>query len=331
MTANNKTDVVMGVDIGGTNTVFGLVDREGKIYIKETIPTLAQESAECLFKRLFQRYHELTSPVLASLQLIGIGIGAPNGNYYKGTVEYPPNLSWQLVNVLELVQQHVSLPVAITNDANAAALGEMMFGAAKGMKDFVEITLGTGLGSGIVVNGQVVYGHDGFAGEIGHTTIERNGRLCGCGKKGCLETYASATGIVRTVVELLSGTCKPNVLSRLSAKELTSVRVYQEAVKGNPIALQAFQYTGQLLGEALANTVAHLSPEAIFLFGGLALAGDLIFQPVKEHMEKNLFPIFRNKVNILPSALIDGEAAMLGAGALIFSKIASATPSNSVP
>ncbi len=319
-----KTDVVMGVDIGGTNTVFGLLDGRGKIYLKETIPTNPQESAPQLFDRLFSRYHELTASMPENLRLIGIGIGAPNGNYYKGTVEHPPNLSWAVVNVLDIVREHVSVPIAITNDANAAALGEMMFGAAKGMKDFVEITLGTGLGSGIVVNGQIVYGFDGFAGEIGHTTIERNGRLCGCGKRGCLEAYASATGIVKTVTELLGETCKGNAFRSIPTQELTSFRIYEEAKKGNPIALAAFNYTGRLLGEALANTVAHLSPEAIILFGGLAKAGDFLFKPVKEHMEKNLFPIFKNKVKILPSALIDGDAAMLGSGALIFAKIAAA-------
>jgi glucokinase len=319
-----KTKVALGVDIGGTNTLFGLIDMEGNIYFKESIPTQSHQPAEQLFQRLFGEYRELLTNE-EKYQLIGIGIGAPNGNYYKGTVEHPPNLSWGVVNVVDIIKKHINLPVIITNDANAAALGEMIFGAAQGMKNFVEITLGTGLGSGIVVNGQVVYGHDGFAGEIGHTTIQRNGRLCGCGKKGCLETYASATGIVTTAVEMLNSpkySTLPNCLRDFHQDHITAKNIFNEAIKGNDLAIEAFQYTGQILGEALANTVSHLSPEAIILFGGLAQAGDLLLKYVKEHLEKNVFPIFRNKVKIIPSQLPAGDAAILGASALVFTSLA---------
>lgn len=314
-------NVALGVDIGGTNTVFGLLDENGKIYLRDNIPTQSHETAELLFERLFRHLDQMRSESSEKFNLLGVGIGAPNGNYYTGKVENPPHLDWGIVSVIDIVKQHVQVPVVMTNDANAAALGEMKFGAAQGMKNFVEITLGTGLGSGIVVNGQLVYGHDGFAGEIGHTTIEPNGRPCGCGRLGCLEAYASATGIVTTVNQYLKISDQANPLHEIPPDRLTSRHIYEQALEGNEIALKAFEYTASLLGEALSNTVAHLSPEAIIFSGGLSQAGDILFKPIKEHLEKNLFHVFRNKVKIIPSALASGDASVLGSGALILSEI----------
>ncbi|MDR3628615.1 MAG: ROK family protein, partial [Ignavibacteriaceae bacterium] len=312
------TDVTLGIDIGGTNTVFGFVDKNGKCILESSIPTCAKAPAADLFERLHQKVDEAYKTISGEYKLIGIGIGAPNANYFKGTVEQPPNLCWGVVNVLEVLKQYYDLPSAITNDANAAAIGEMQFGAAKGMKDFVVITLGTGLGSGIVVNRQLVYGADSFAGEIGHTTVDPEGRECGCGKKSCLEAYSSATGIRRTVFELIATTNTPSELRDKSFNQLTAKDISISANKGDKLALEAFDYTAKILGLKLADTVAYLSPEAIILFGGLALAGDLILVPTKKYMESYLLPIFRNKVKILPSALPGGNAAVLGAAALIW-------------
>ncbi|HSP88182.1 MAG TPA: ROK family protein, partial [Ignavibacteriaceae bacterium] len=242
-------------------------------------------------------------------------------------IENPPNLKWGVVNVVEIVNQYFDLPVAITNDANASAIGEMLFGAAKGMKNFIVITLGTGLGSGIVVDGKLVYGADGFAGEIGHTVFDPNGRLCGCGRKGCLETYSSSTGIRRTVMELLSNSNLDSVLRDISFDDLDSKMIYSAALAGDKIALEAFDYTAKVLGLKLADAVAHTSPEAIILFGGLALAGDLILIPTKKYMEENLFHVFKNKVKILPSGLQNCNAAVLGAGALIWDEISKSEKS----
>ncbi|HEX9739230.1 MAG TPA: ROK family protein, partial [Ignavibacteriaceae bacterium] len=271
--------------------------------------------------RLYFEANKLYEIIFSEYQLKGIGIGAPNGNYYKGTVENPPNLKWGIVNIIELVNRFFDVPVAVTNDANASALGEMLFGAAKGMKNFIVITLGTGLGSGIVVDGQLVYGADGFAGEIGHTIYDPNGRMCGCGRKGCLETYASSTGIKRTVMELLASSNEDSVLRSISYNDLDSKMIYSSALAGDKIALQAFDYTGKVLGIKLADAVAHTSPEAIILFGGLALAGDLIIKPTSKYMEEYLFHVFKNKVKIIPSTLVDSNSAVLGASALIWNKI----------
>ena len=274
-----------------------------------------------MFERLFGEIDKSFKKYENEYELIGIGIGAPNANYYKGTVEQPPNLNWGIVNVLDIVKKHSSLPSAITNDANAAAIGEMIFGAAKEMKDFVVITLGTGLGSGIVVNGQLVYGADGFAGEIGHTIVDPDGRECGCGRKGCLETYASASGLRRTVYELMGTTNISSELRDVSFNQLTSKDIADAANRGDKLALEAFDYTAKILGLKLADTVAHLSPEAIILFGGLALAGELIIDPTKRYMEKFMLNIFKNKVQIIPSALPGAHAAVLGASALIWNEI----------
>ncbi len=316
-----KTDIVLGIDIGGTNTVFGFVDEKGKCVAESSIPTNSNEPADVLLKRLHLKVDELYSTVHETHKLVGIGIGAPNANYFKGTVELPPNLKWGIVNVLEIVKKYYDLPSAITNDANAAAIGEMQFGAAKGMKDFIVITLGTGLGSGIVVNGQLVYGADGFAGEIGHTIVDPDGRDCGCGRKGCLETYCSASGIRRTVYELIATTNIQSELRNISFNKLTAKDIADAATKGDKLALLAFDYTAKVLGLKLADAVAHLSPEAIILFGGLALAGDLIFKPTKKYMEEFMLNIFKNKVKLVPSAISGSNAAVLGAAALIWNEL----------
>ena len=316
-----KKKIAIGIDVGGTNTVFGFVDETGVCIYESSILTHADQDADQLFGRLFIKVDSDFKKYSDVYELIGIGIGAPNANYYKGTVELPPNLNWGIVNVLEIVKKYSPLPSAITNDANAAAIGEMIFGAAKGMKDFIVITLGTGLGSGIVVNGELVYGADGFAGEIGHTIVDPNGRECGCGRKGCLETYASASGIRRTVYELIGTTNIPSELRNVSYSQLTAKDIADEANNGDKLALAAFDYTGKILGLKLADSIAYLSPEAIILFGGLALAGDLIFTPTKRYMEEYLLNIFKNKVKLLPSALPGAHAAVLGASALIWNEL----------
>jgi len=313
--------VAIGIDVGGTNTVFGFVDMEGNCIYESSIPTHAEQNANQLFERLFLNINYDFKKFSNTYELAGIGIGAPNANYYKGTVELPPNLNWGIVNIIDLVKKYSPLPAAITNDANAAAIGEMIFGAAKGMKDFIVITLGTGLGSGIVVNGELVYGHDGFAGEIGHTIVDMNGRECGCGRKGCLETYASASGIRRTVFELIGTTNIPSGLRDMNFNQLTAKDISDAALKGDKLALEAFDRTAKILGLKLADAVAHLSPEAIVLFGGLALAGDLIFLPTKKYMEEFMLNIFRDKVKLIPSALPGAHAAVLGASALIWNEL----------
>jgi glucokinase len=274
-----------------------------------------------LFNRLHQKVEEIYKTMSSEYKLIGIGIGAPNANYFKGTVEQPPNLNWGFVNVLEILKNYYNLPSAITNDANAAAIGEMQFGAAKSMKDFIVITLGTGLGSGIVVNGQLVYGTDSFAGEIGHTIVDPSGRECGCGRKGCLEAYASASGIKRTVYELIATTTSPSELRNFSFNRLTAKDISIAAKKGDKLAMEVFDYTAKVLGLKLADTVAYFSPEAIILFGGLAMAGELIFAPTRRYMEMFLLPIFQNKVKILPSGLPGRNAAVIGAAALIWNEL----------
>jgi len=316
-----QTEVTLGVDIGGTNTVMGYVDRTGHIVGDVTMPTHAHQPADVYFKRLHECAETLMNRLQNNYKLVGIGIGAPNANYYKGTIESAANLSWEYVNVVDEIKKYYHIPTALTNDANAAALGEMLFGAAKGMRDFIVITLGTGLGSGIVANGQLVYGADGFAGEMGHTIVDPNGRECGCGNKGCLETYASATGIRRTVQELISVKMEANEFQKTSFEELTSQMIYDAALRGNKIALEAFEITGRILGIKLADSVAHTSPEAIIMFGGLAKAGDLIFKPTKRSMEEHLMRIFKNKVKLLPSGIQEGNAAILGASALIWNDL----------
>lgn len=313
--------IVAGIDIGGTNTAFGLVDQDGHCLYETAIPTLSEQPADQLFQRLSVAIEEAVARLSSTHTLCGIGIGAPNANYYKGTVEYPPNMNWGYVNVLEILKQYIALPAVITNDANAAAIGEMQFGSAKGMKDFIVITLGTGLGSGIVAGGQLVYGHDGFAGEIGHTIAVRDGRHCGCGRKGCLETYASAGGICRTAFTLLADNIEPSVLRSYSYANLTAKALFEAAVAGDAIAIESFRVTGEILGRALADAVAYTSPEAIILFGGLANAGPLLFEPTQAAMENNMLNIFKGKVKLIPSGLISGNTAVLGAAALIWKEL----------
>lgn len=317
----SKKNIVLGIDIGGTNSVFGFVDKDGECILDSSIPTMPQNSAEDLIHRLSKKVDEAFFSLRNDYSLSGIGIGAPNANYYKGTVEYPPNLNWGMVNVIDIVKQYYDFPCSITNDANAAAIGEMQFGTAKGMKDFIVITLGTGVGSGIVVNGELVYGKDGFAGEIGHTIYDPNGRRCGCGRKGCLEAYTSASGIKRTVFNLLARMNDKSVLREYAFDDLSAKMISDAALMGDKIALRAFDFTGRVLGQKLADSVAHTSPEAIILFGGLALAGDLIINPTKKYMEENLLGIFKGKVKLLPSQLTRGNTAVLGAAGLIWNEL----------
>ncbi len=312
----SKKTVMLGIDIGGTNTVFAFVDKNGKAFYEDSIETMAQHPAEDLFKRLFERIN----PVLDEFDLKGIGIGAPNANYYSGKVENPPNLSWGDVDLVGLVQKHVDRAVVITNDANACALGEMLFGAAKGMRNFIAITLGTGLGSGFVVNGELVYGSNGFAGELGHIVINKFGRQSPFNKKGCLESYVSATGIVRTAIELLGKSTEKSALRSMPSCQITAKFLHELALQNDPIALEAFKITADLLGLALANAVMITAPEAIIISGGLAKAGKLLLEPVKENMEKYVIPNFRNQVKILPSGIIEGNSAVLGAAALAWTE-----------
>ncbi|MFT3738368.1 MAG: ROK family protein [Breznakibacter sp.] len=317
--------LAIGIDIGGTNSAIGVVDAEGNVLVKGGIDTPGHGDIDLYVKDLADAVREMLSSVMKlnpQAEILGIGIGAPNGNYYSGTIEYAPNLSFKgVVHLVDLLKKQFPeyTHIALTNDANAAAIGEMIYGGAKGMKNFVMYTLGTGVGSGVVVNGDLVYGHDGFAGECGHTTLIPDGRLCGCGSKGHLEAYCSAPGMKRTAFELLvKYNATDSLLAEKSFLKLDSRTIYEAAVKGDKVALEVFELTGKYLGQGLANTVHHLSPEAIFLFGGPTAAGDLIFKPTKESMEQHLLPIFKNKIKILPSQLSAGDAAIVGASALVW-------------
>ncbi len=320
--------VAIGVDIGGTNTAIGVVDEAGNVMVKDNIPTPSHGDINKYIADLADAINELIRSVKLlneDISVMGIGIGAPNGNYYSGTIEYAANLSFRgVVHLIELLRNHFPKMQALvlTNDANAAAIGEMIYGGAKGMKNFVLFTLGTGVGSGIVVNGDLVYGSDGFAGEIGHTTLVPGGRPCGCSSLGHLEAYCSASGIKRTAFELLVHyNASDSLLADKSFKELDSKMIFEAAEKGDKVALEVFEKTGAWLGLELANTVHYLSPEAIFLFGGPTAAGDYIFKPAKENMEKHLLPFFKNKIKILPSNLKPGDAAIVGASALVWKEI----------
>jgi glucokinase len=311
---------VIGIDIGGTYTKLGIADKSGKLFFEDSIETDKYDDpnsfAEAIYKLIQKRQGK------NKLEIKGIGIGAPNGNYYTGNIEYAPNLIWKgVIPFAEIFSTRFKLPVALTNDANAAAIGEMIFGAAQKMDNFLMITLGTGLGSGLVVNGKLVYGHDGFAGELGHVCVREKGRACGCGKRGCLETYVSATGIKRTVFELLATETDESVFRGISFNDLDSKQITIAANNGDLIAKKAFEKTGRMLGKSLADTVAHISPQAVFLFGGLALAGNWIFEPTKAAMEENLLEVFRGKIDILPSALQHKNIAVLGAAALIWKEL----------
>ncbi|VAW22729.1 ROK family sugar kinase or transcriptional regulator [hydrothermal vent metagenome] len=320
--------VAIGIDIGGTNTAIGIVDKEGNIIVKDNIPTPTHGDIDIYISDLTVAIKELIKSVKLlndDIEILGIGIGAPNGNYYNGTVEYAPNLSFKgVIPFVELLRSnfHDLQVIALTNDANAAAIGEMIYGGAKGMKNFVMFTLGTGVGSGIVVNGELVYGHDGFAGECGHTILVPDGRICGCGTPGHLEAYCSAPGMKRTAFELMAHyNATDSLLADKSFNELDSRMIFEAAEKGDKIAQEVFETTGRYLGQGLADTVHHLSPEAIFLFGGPTAAGDYIFNPIKKSMEEHLLPIFRGKIKILPSKLKPGDAAIVGASALAWKEI----------
>jgi glucokinase len=311
---------VVGVDIGGTGTKFGIVDNVGNVLFASEISTKKHEQVHTFIDELHQELSVLIEKVGGVGRIKGIGVGAPNGNVYTGNIEYAPNLPWKgIIPLARMLQDKFKIPVRLTNDANAAAVGEMMYGAALGMKDFIMITLGTGVGSGIVANGQLVYGHDGFAGELGHTTIIPNGRLHpGTGKKGSLESYASATGVAQSAIEILENTDRPSLLRGIPKGELNSKAVFEAATKGDEVAKEVFAFTGKVLGMALANFVMFSSPEAIILFGGLTKAGDLILKPTREHLEANVIEIFQNKVKILVSHLKESDAAILGASALMW-------------
>ena len=310
---------VMGVDIGGTNTVFGIVDARGQVVASDSIKTRKHANFDDYIKELHSEMMRLLKANDAVDKIQGIGIGAPNGNYYTGEIQNPPNLPWgPVIPLAETVSKIFGgIPVAVTNDANAAALGEMTYGAARGMKDFIMITLGTGVGSGIVINGQLVYGHDGFAGELGHVVVKHgNGRICGCGRTGCLEAYCSATGVARTAREFLEIRNDESLLRNLPLDEISSKDVYDAALAGDKIAKEIFEYTGTILGQAFADMVAFSSPQAIIIFGGLAKAGDLLLNPLRDAFEKALFPIYRGKTQIILSELKESDAAVLGASAL---------------
>lgn len=307
----------IGIDIGGTNTVFGIVDKRGQIINQSSIKTAVHKEINEYVDALVVGVQKIIDQVGGNSNIKGIGVGAPNGNFFTGCIEFAPNLPWKgVIPLAQMLSDKLHIPVELTNDANAAAIGEMTYGAARGMKDFLVITLGTGVGSGIVVNGQLVYGHDGFAGELGHTIIRREGRLCGCGLKGCLETYTSATGVARTAKETLKNSNEHSLLREMNVDDITSKDVYDAAIKGDKLAIDIFDYTGNILGEAFANFIAFSSPEAIILFGGLTKSGRLIFDPIRKSMEENMLPIYRNKVKLLMSELKESDAAVLGASAL---------------
>ena len=305
------------MDIGGTNTVFGVVDSRGNVLASDSIKTQEHEEIDEYVDAVCKKLIPLLQQFGGAEKFKGMGVGAPNGNYYKGTIEFAPNLPWKgVIPLAAMFEDKLGIPTALTNDANAAAIGEMTYGAARGLRDFIMITLGTGVGSGIVVNGQLVYGHDGFAGELGHVVVERDGRICGCGRKGCLETYCSATGVARTAREFLVARSEPSLLREIPAEEIVSKDVYDAAIKGDKLALEIFEYTGTILGRALADFIAFSSPEAIILFGGLAKSGDLIMKPIQKAMDENVLKIYAGKTKLLLSQLKDADAAVLGASAL---------------
>lgn len=309
---------VIGVDIGGQTSKLGIVDARGNVLAQSTIRTDIHEDPALYVDDLSDAIRKLAEQVDGLGNIRGIGIGAPNGNYYRGTIEFAPNLKWKgIVPLAQMVSDKLGLPVALTNDANAAAVGEMTYGAARGMKDFIMITLGTGVGSGIVAAGNVVYGHDGFAGELGHTIqVRNNGRLCGCGRNGCLEAYASAVGVARTAREILETTDRKTILRDIPWDKITSKEVFEAAMQGDAVAIDIFNFTGDLLGKALADFVAFSAPEAIILFGGLTKAGDLIKKPVKDALNNSLLNLWKGKVKVEFSELKESDAAILGASAL---------------
>lgn len=310
---------VIGLDLGGTNSVFGIVDARGEIVGSTAIKTQAYPDVDDYVQAGVDALQPIIDVAGGIDKIKGMGIGAPNANYYTGTIENAANLIWRgSIPLARMFEEKLGIPVAMTNDANAAAMGEMTYGVARGMKNFIMITLGTGVGSGIVINGQIVYGSDGFAGELGHVTMDRtgNGRLCGCGKKGCLETYCSATGVARTAREMLEKSNRPSLLRDINPKDITSLDVSIAAGKGDELAKEIYEFTGRVLGEACADFAAFSSPEAFVFFGGLTKAGDLLMKPLAKAYDENVLPIFRGKAKLLISGLNGSEAAVLGASAL---------------
>ncbi|HBB90881.1 MAG: glucokinase [Bacteroidetes bacterium GWF2_49_14] len=314
-------EVTIGIDIGGTNTKIGVVDRDARILAQGKVLTATYKKAEDFVEAVHREIQSLLRDS-GDVELKAIGIGAPNGNYCKGTIEHAPNLNWKgIVPLAKLFGKYYPVPVVLTNDANAAALGEMIYGGAKGMKNFIILTLGTGLGSGIVINGELVYGHTGFAGEMGHLTMEPFGRECGCGRQGCLEAYVSATGIVKTVLELFAERRDPSPLRKIPADELTSKDIAEAANNGDQIALAAFEQTAEMLATAINNAAAFCSPEAVFLFGGLAQSGDLLLDPLSRFVDENIMGYYRKSLKIIPSSLKEADAAILGASGLAWNQI----------
>ncbi|MFZ4770118.1 MAG: ROK family protein [Ferruginibacter sp.] len=315
-----RKEYTVGIDIGGTTTKFGIVDNSGHILMQDRIPTNEHEVVEEFIDDLYDKLFPMIEKVGGPSKFRGIGMGAPNGNIYTGTIEYAPNLKWKgIIPIAELIEKKFGLTTKLTNDANAAAMGEMMYGCARNMKHFITITLGTGVGSGIVIDGKMVVGHDGFAGELGHTIIRPGGRMHkSTGMAGSLEAYASATGVRETAIQMLTEHPEQeSLLQNYTINELTSETVYECALQGDTIANDIFEFTGQILGESLANFIMFSSPEAIVLFGGLTKAGDLLLKPTRKYMEANLLPIFQNKVKLLFSELKEADAAILGASALV--------------
>lgn len=312
---------VIGLDLGGTNSVFGIVDARGDIKATTAIKTGGYEKVEDYVKASVEALQIIIDQVGGIEKIKAMGIGAPNGNYYNGTIEFAPNLAWAhdgIVPLAKLFSDALGIPVALTNDANAAALGEMVYGVARGMKNFIVITLGTGVGSGIVVNGQLLYGHDGFAGELGHVTMVRGaeGRSCGCGRTGCLEAYCSATGVARTAREMLAKTNRSSLLREMNPEDITSLDVSIAAGKGDELAKEIYEFTGKMLGEACADFAAFSSPEAFIFFGGMVKAGDLIMDPIKRAYNDHVMTIFKGKAQFLVSGLDGASAAVLGASAI---------------
>lgn len=316
-----KKPYVVGVDVGGQTAKFGIVDASGNVLKQSVVVSNTQSTAEEFVRDLSNALMQLIDGDYNINDIQGIGVGAPNANYYTGCINIAPNLTWCKTHKVEfaklLSEAMNGLPVTLTNDANAAAMGEMTYGVARGMNDFIMITLGTGVGSGIVINGKVVYGHDGNAGELGHVcSMRNNGRVCGCGKTGCLEAYTSATGVARTARELLELSEDVSLLREIPLEEITSKDVFDAAVQGDQLAKDIFEFTGRILGESLADFSAFSSPEAIVLFGGLTKSGRLIYEPIMENLNLNLMPQWRNKIKVLFSTLKESDAAILGASAL---------------
>lgn len=311
----------IGIDIGGTNTVIGIVDAAGNSLCTTSLPTLAYQPASEFITRLVAAIEESLRQLPREYTVKGIGIAVPAANYYQGTVESPSNFNWGKVDFVAMMQEYYNFPIAITNDAKAAAIGEMKFGAARGMENFVVITLGTGLGCGVVEKGKVLFGEKGLAGELGHVIIEPNGRFCNCERRGCLETYVSANGICRTAFELMCNHLEESELRNIENNKLTAEKIYELALRGDILALEAFKYTGLILGCSLANVAANYSPEAIIISGGLAKAGNLLLDPTREYFRENLLNIYKGQVSILLSQLQDGKAAVLGSSALILDKV----------